>query len=753
MFKKFTALVFSFLLCFSSYASASKLKFGYKPTPPEKAQKYLYRPSPRLKAYSLPTSVDLCNQLPPVGDQGYQGSCVAWAVGYYYKSFQECKEHGWDCANSSEICSPAFVYNQINGGEDRGSYPIDAFRLIVREGCDNLQDMPYDDSDYLTLPTKDQMINALNWRGESFGFFFTFDNNYTGARNTPLTDDVIYDMKQHLANGDVFMIAIPVYTNFEYLDSTNYFYDGPGDGDDYLGGHAIIVCGYDDDAGDGAGGFKIRNSWGTTWGNNGEAYLSYNFVKNYAFEAAYMTDRIGYQWKRIVDLDIDELERGNLNATVSNGTDEITLMGDYLFQSISGDTRKGVHAVFDITDLGIPESYILSLQNMGDSGSDGTLTSLLLKDSDNRTYVYPETPVSIPSDGTVVRLNIDYKVPEILNFTVSPDRGYPPLTTNFTYEVSDFDSDNLTCYFDFNGDNSTDEIVENCLNGTVSYTYENYGTYNVSFTVSDGENSVSITRNVYVDNPPPEIKVFEISPDRGYVPLQVNATVSVYDLLDDTLTCYLDFDEDNKYDEVVDNCTNATLSYTYNRAGEFRVTLAVSDGYTTVRSSKSVSIKYLKKLPETKLGEVTLEVGSGVVSDFSEVNNVSVQGYDVITALRFRVENATSSVPVVITFQKPLPANVRILKRNRDITSQVKIAGDTIAYTIVDNGLLDENSSPGIVDDPLIIATPSSQPSGSSSGGGGGGCSLIAEMPSAAGLLNLFVVGLPLFYLRRKRHN
>jgi hypothetical protein len=32
---------------------------------------------------------------PPIGDQGSEGSCICWAVGYYMKTFQEAKEHDW----------------------------------------------------------------------------------------------------------------------------------------------------------------------------------------------------------------------------------------------------------------------------------------------------------------------------------------------------------------------------------------------------------------------------------------------------------------------------------------------------------------------------------------------------------------------------------------------------------------------------------------------------------------------------------
>ena len=35
---------------------------------------------------TLPPSIDLSANFPPIGDQGSYGTCVAWAVGYNHKS-------------------------------------------------------------------------------------------------------------------------------------------------------------------------------------------------------------------------------------------------------------------------------------------------------------------------------------------------------------------------------------------------------------------------------------------------------------------------------------------------------------------------------------------------------------------------------------------------------------------------------------------------------------------------------------------
>ena len=64
---------------------------------------------------ALSTSVDLSSYLPPVSSQ-FHLDCVAWAVGYYYKTFQEKKKRGWDVSLPEHQFSPSFLYNQCNGG-------------------------------------------------------------------------------------------------------------------------------------------------------------------------------------------------------------------------------------------------------------------------------------------------------------------------------------------------------------------------------------------------------------------------------------------------------------------------------------------------------------------------------------------------------------------------------------------------------------------------------------------------------------
>ncbi|MEJ0106204.1 MAG: hypothetical protein WDO19_28235 [Bacteroidota bacterium] len=63
--------------------------------------------------------------LPPIGDQGRQSSCVAWSIGYALKAFEEKIE-----TKQLLLFSPSFIYNQLNNGQDGGINIIEALNLV-----------------------------------------------------------------------------------------------------------------------------------------------------------------------------------------------------------------------------------------------------------------------------------------------------------------------------------------------------------------------------------------------------------------------------------------------------------------------------------------------------------------------------------------------------------------------------------------------------------------------------------------------
>jgi len=242
---------------------------------------------------SLPVSNDLISgYLPPVGDQGDQGSCVGWAIGYNMKTAKENMNNSWNNPAPGYLppwenpkinpadgeFSPSWVYNQINGGVDGGSYPEDAMQLIVDYGIDTLADFPYNQNDYLTQPDSASMSRALQYK-ESGWEAVSIDIN---------------TIKQLLAAGKPVVIGIEIYTpDFDAISpsnsvtgdiyrSTNAYHNAAVimQGTVYSnfsstnrGGHAVCLTGYDDNL----GAFRFVNQWTTLFGDNGFGWISYGF--------------------------------------------------------------------------------------------------------------------------------------------------------------------------------------------------------------------------------------------------------------------------------------------------------------------------------------------------------------------------------------------------------------------------------------------------------------------------------------------
>ena len=206
---------------------------------------------------SLPKRVDLSSQFPKPANQGQQNSCVGWATAYAVKSYQEGVEFGWALNTSEHLFSPAFIYNQINGGKDKGSRIDKALDLVVEKGVATLATMPYSDKDFLTQPSSQALTQALGFKGAEW-----------------VVPRGLNDIKAALANKYPVVAGIFLYESFYRLKGADSVYNTIQGNP--LGGHAVAVVGYDDDKYGGA--LRIINSHGANWGDNGYFWLPYDFM-------------------------------------------------------------------------------------------------------------------------------------------------------------------------------------------------------------------------------------------------------------------------------------------------------------------------------------------------------------------------------------------------------------------------------------------------------------------------------------------
>jgi len=272
------------------------------------------------KLEDLPVAVDHSANMPPVGNQGTQASCIAWAFGYYYKTYQEWLEHsaeGWDVNLPQYQFSPAFMYNLINGGIDSVAVAADALDLLFKHGCATLDKCPYNASDHTTWPTEEAFESAISYRSESVWGFYC--NTPDGINNLKTLLASGYDA----AGGRNAVIGVRVWSNFRNISDPKFnniycvadtYTDPSGPATDKRHDqHAVCVVGYDNSLvnKDTTGAFKFVNSWGTTWGDDGYGWISYKAMLDVlnVGTAGFTHDRTDYSPTLLTRFKIDHPAR------------------------------------------------------------------------------------------------------------------------------------------------------------------------------------------------------------------------------------------------------------------------------------------------------------------------------------------------------------------------------------------------------------------------------------------------------------
>jgi len=225
-----------------------------------------------------PKQVSLKAYTPPIGDQGQQGSCVAWATAYAGRTLLEAKTGGLTSKDRirSLRYSPAFIYNQIklDTCSPGGSLISDALTLMSTKGVARLADFPYNEDSCSTLPQGSLLSKASEHRIKTY-------NRLWGERGKNRHSAV----RRALADGHPVVIGMWVMPSFGGFEGEVYrptaaerkdLADTPAREVPSMaqGGHAMTVIGYDDTKVGGA--LEIMNSWGTSWGNKGYFWISYD---------------------------------------------------------------------------------------------------------------------------------------------------------------------------------------------------------------------------------------------------------------------------------------------------------------------------------------------------------------------------------------------------------------------------------------------------------------------------------------------
>lgn len=263
-------------------------------------------------AGNLPPQVSLGMNNVPALDQGEYGTCATFAVtaaldavygkGDYisqlcqlefstYLNKQDSKnKKGWHGTSAGAVLKQIEKYGIISKAYQNQYGCAGVFQYPTTSDFDDNTVLSEDEFD----KHSELIMAQISWRS-----LLTSDDSFTTDKNL-----VLNSVRQAIANGHRVVIGV-------LLDSAQMFngargsykavHDGwlltPGLVKDAMAGsvdagHALIITGYDDYgiiAGLGPfknrGVFTIRNSWGPNWGDHGDAYMSYDYFKAFAYTA------------------------------------------------------------------------------------------------------------------------------------------------------------------------------------------------------------------------------------------------------------------------------------------------------------------------------------------------------------------------------------------------------------------------------------------------------------------------------------
>ncbi|MBK8808396.1 MAG: C1 family peptidase [Bacteroidales bacterium] len=247
------------------------------------------------------TKVDLTDKLPPIGDQGSYGTCVAWSIGYNLKTYIEAVDKQYTKSQLTDAkyqFSPKDLFYAINSSDkgdncDGTSFEA-AFDVLVSRGVAPLSDVPY------TNLGKCNTTPSSSWT--------TVANNYKIANYRKIDYTNLATLKSYLADGRLVAIGAKLGDNFmnadsdEILSSETYGYTGKH------AYHAVALAGFDDSK----SAFRVVNSWGTNWGDNGYIWIDYDFfVREFCFCAFVATNKkdVSYNPDRNNDGVVDDSEK------------------------------------------------------------------------------------------------------------------------------------------------------------------------------------------------------------------------------------------------------------------------------------------------------------------------------------------------------------------------------------------------------------------------------------------------------------
>lgn len=235
----------------------STRNYGWRPDVPDHRDYHFKHAEAPIVA---PPKVDLRPQMPTVYNQLDLGSCTANAGGAAFQ-FDQIKQGqpNWVPSRLALYYGERVMEGTVK--EDAGAQIRDCVKVLAKTGVAPESLWAYDVAKFAKKPpVKYYKVATQNQA-----------LRYERVDQTPEA------MEQVLAKGYPVIMGFAVYTSFESPQvAKTGMVPLPAKGEKDLGGHAILVVGYDH----AKRLFIVRNSWGADWGDKGYFYVSYDYFCN-----------------------------------------------------------------------------------------------------------------------------------------------------------------------------------------------------------------------------------------------------------------------------------------------------------------------------------------------------------------------------------------------------------------------------------------------------------------------------------------
>lgn len=226
---------------------------------------------------TIPSSVDLREKWWSIGDQLDTGSCVGWASADALLRWHMVKAQK---ISKKEKLSVRFQWMAAKE-VDEWTVPttcLESFGTSLKASLDIARK-------YGSIPDKEVPFEPEKLSHMGANDFYALASkykiaNYFNLRKPGSNWDIVKKRwKEWIATTGPILTGLDVDATWDNAAKTK------GNLDKYQpetvrGGHAVAIVGYTEDR------FIVRNSWGTTWGDNGFGYASMDYA-NAAFPEAY----------------------------------------------------------------------------------------------------------------------------------------------------------------------------------------------------------------------------------------------------------------------------------------------------------------------------------------------------------------------------------------------------------------------------------------------------------------------------------